>query len=99
MPTYEIVGVRFNLDKPEEKLIFDSLKGKKATHIKNILKEIFISNKIEYIKKSYIEEVVNEFLSNKNIQINTEIKSENNEIETISENDLLMAALNLVKGV
>jgi hypothetical protein len=99
MPTYEMIGIRFNLDKEDERLIFNSLTGKKATHIKKVLKQVFIGNGISYAKRSYIEEIISEYLLNKKIQFNTEIDQNKDEIETIDENELLLAALSSIKGV
>jgi hypothetical protein len=98
MPTYEFVNVRFNMENKDEKTLYESLKGKKATHIKSILKQVFIGNGIEFVKKTYIEEIIGEYLSNKKIQFNIGIEPDIVERKNINENDLLLAALNHVKG-
>lgn len=99
MPDYQVVALRFNMDNEEEKTIYNSLERKKATHIKRILKQVLLGKGFDYARRSFIEEIIKEYLSNKKIKFNIENDSSNNERVNIDETELLLAALNNIKGV
>lgn len=98
MPNYEMVGVRFNMDK-EEKYLFNNLKpSNRAGHIKEILKDVFNFN-VDFARKSYIEGLIREII--KDMDYNMDIKDDlkNNNDEIIDENYLISAVNSVMRGV
>ncbi len=99
MANYEMVMVRFNMDK-DEAILYENLnKNNRAGHIKDILKEIFMGNGIEIARRSYIESIIKSMLSNMDYQKDIREEVANSEINNIDENELLSAVSSIMKGV
>lgn len=99
MANYEMVMVRFNMDK-DEAILYENLnKNNRAGHIKDILKELFMGNGIEIARRSYIESIIKSMLSNMDYQKDIREEVANSEINNIDENELLSAVSSIMKGV
>jgi hypothetical protein len=65
MSNYQFVNVRFNLDKDEEKTLFNKLNPKnRAGNIKIILKQFFLLNDENLMKKVELKEIIREIMDN-----------------------------------
>ena len=69
MSNYQFVNVRFNLDKEEEKVLFDKLNPKnRAGCIKSIIKNHLLLEDENLMKKVDLKEIIREIVDN---EINT----------------------------
>jgi hypothetical protein len=83
MPKYEVVGVRFNMEKEEEKSLFCKLdESNKAGSIKKVLKEHFLLE----IEDSKIKSLVEEIVMNQYHQVNPGNNIELNKDDSMNQN-------------
>jgi hypothetical protein len=82
MNEYQFVNVRFNLSKPEEKTLYDKLNPKnRAGNIKNILKQFFLLDDENLMKKADLKEIIREVMDEQ-----VDIKKENKIIPSVNMN-------------
>jgi hypothetical protein len=78
MSNYQFVNVRFNLDKPEEKELYDKLNPKnRAGNIKSIIKNHLTLKDENLMKKVDLKEIIREIVDNE-INIRNEKKIQPN---------------------
>jgi hypothetical protein len=71
MPVYETVGVKFNMNKEEEKALFYKLNpNNKAGSIKKVLKEHYLLEDVNLIKNLEIKSLVEEIVINQYHEVN-----------------------------
>lgn len=65
MSNYQFVNVRFNLEKEEEKVLFDKLNPKnRGGNIKKILKQFMLLDDESLMKKAELKEIIREIMDN-----------------------------------
>lgn len=92
MTNYQFVNVRFNLDKPEEEILFNKLNIKnRAGNIKTILKQSFLLNDENLIKKAELKSIIQEIMDT---QLDIKVEKKIQPIININKNK----RITIVKG-
>lgn len=98
MPKYKMVMLRFNMEKDEAEIYNNLNPNNKAGHIKSILNSVLVGKGIEYTKKAYIEEIINDILSNKELIMDIRGREDNKDNKNIDEDFILNSASSIMKG-
>lgn len=101
MANYEMVLLRFNMDKQDQKVLFENLNShNRAGHVKDILKEVFLGNGIQNVNKKMIKEMIESYLKDMKMDSNIDTGGFKNDSIIIEEdeNDLLSAVNSIMRG-
>lgn len=80
MNDYQFVNVRFNLSKPEEKVLFDKLNPKnRGGNIKKVLKNFFLLDDENLMKKVDLKSIIQEVMDEQ-----IDIRKENKIIPSVN---------------